>query len=222
MTSALIGSHGVIGQSLLDHMKFDLLFNRDNVETLLDYKIDQLVIAAPSGARLAINKNGTQDHTDVQQIVFTISQCNIEQIVLFGSVDSVTAPDTPYGNNRQQLESGLTQHGNVTVYRLPTLIGPRIKKNMLFDLKHNQFLDQIDAGARLQWCILSDLAQLVQQARPGQIQNIVSEPIQNKEILQRFRPDVAVHSRPVSLSYNQQPWTYDRETIFQAMEDYLK
>lgn len=223
MTTALIGSHGVIGQSLLDHMQFDLVFNRNNIETLPDRNIDLLVIAAPSGARLSINtNNGPQDLKDVQQIVDLVAKSNIQHTVLFGSVDSVTAPHTPYGQNRQQLETGLAQHNNLTVYRLPTLIGPRIKKNMLFDLKHNQFLDQIDAGAWLQWCCLSDLADLVKQASPGQIQNIVSEPIQNKEILMRFRPEIALTYKPVSVCYNQQPWRYDRETIFQAMEAYLQ
>jgi hypothetical protein len=218
--TALIGT-GVIGQSLQDHMTFSHVFGRHNIHTLAEYKFDQVIVAAPSGNRLAINKGNTSDCDDIDAIVCALRAARPQHVILIGSVDAVTAAHTEYGLNRLNLEIALQSVADVSVLRLCTLIGSRIQKNALYDIKHKQFLNEIDAGAWLQWCLLDHLPQLINHAQPGTVMDVVSEPIQTKEILARYIPDQQFNSRQVSPYYNQQPYCYTKQEIFAAMDQYM-
>jgi hypothetical protein len=225
MIRALVGHSGVVGCSLLAQQSFDLLFDSKNIHTLPEHKIDQLVVAAPSGNRLAINTDPAahqQDQDNIQQIISQVYRCKPAQVVLFSSVDAVTAPDSNYGQNRHWLEQGMQRYHSATVYRLCTLIGAEIRKNILYDIKHGQFLDQINSESEFQWCLLADLGHLVHTALPAQTLDIVSEPIVNADIIARFCPELTPRPRPRPVKYCQQPYRYSREQIFQAMEAYLQ
>jgi hypothetical protein len=221
---ALIGSNGTIGQSLLDNMNFDAVFNSDNLEKIKEQTWNLVVCAAPSGNRLAINRGQTQDFKDCETIVNTLAQCKIKQLVLIGSVDAETAPDSVYGRNRAWLEQELSQTHATSILRLSTLIGSRIKKNVLFDLKHNLFLDSLDRAAQLQWCILDDLPQQIDISLQGKcsIRSIVSEPINNSQIIDRFFKHITTGHTESTVCYDQRPYVYSQAEIFAAMEKYLK
>lgn len=221
---ALIGSNGTIGRSLLDQMSFDALFNSDNLEKIADHDWEMVVCSAPSGNRLKINQGQTQDFQDCKDLVKTLSKCKIDKLILISSVDAVTAPDTEYGRNRAWLEQELKQIHKTYVLRLSSLIGSQIKKNVLFDLKHGVWLDYLERDAQLQWCILNDLSQHINQClagHPGSI-NIVSEPINNIEIINKFFPHIKAGCSSSSIRYNQQPYIYTKQQILNAMEEYLK
>lgn len=221
---ALIGSNGTIGQSLLDNMHFDAVFNSDNLEKIAEHDWDLVVCAAPSGNRLAINRAQTQDFQDCVVIARTLAKCNIKRLVLISSVDAETAPDSLYGRNRAWLEQELSKAHNTYILRLSTLIGKRIKKNVLFDLKHNLFLESLDRHAELQWCILDDLPLQIYisiNSTPG-TRNIVSEPIKNISIIEQFFPHITKGKESSTVHYNQQPYVYTQADIFAAMEKYLK
>jgi hypothetical protein len=171
---------------------------------------------------MLVNQNPTPDSNNVWQITEAVKRGRPKHTILFSTVDSVVAPHSAYGRNRQQLEQNLMAVTELTIYRLSTLIGPTIKKNILYDIKHKQHLEAVDAGAWLQWCLLDDVAKLVHWAQPGQVVDVVSEPIQNRELLELFAPDVPVRYTATSANYNQQPWCYSRQQIFSAMEQYLQ
>jgi len=224
MIQAVVGHSGVVGRSLLAQQEFDLLFDSKNIHTLSNHKIDLLVVAAPSGNRLAINRDAEthqQDQANIQQIITQVYRCRPGHVVLFSTVDAVTAPDSNYGQNRRWLEQGMQRYHATTVYRLCTLVGSQIKKNILYDIKHGQFLDQINSESEFQWCLLDDLGQLVSTAQPGTVKDIVSEPIVNGDILRRFCPDQELRSTSSTVKYSQQPYVYSKQEIFQAMEAYL-
>lgn len=221
---ALIGSNGTIGQSLLDNQHFDAVFNSDNLQKITHHAWDLVVCAAPSGNRLAINRGQTQDRTDCESLVAMLKQCHTKKLVLISSVDTQTAPDSIYGRNRLWLENELANAHHTHILRLSTLIGKRIKKNVLFDLRHGLFLNSIDRDAELQWCVLNDLSRQIDISlndTPG-IRNIVSEPIKNSEIIDRFFSHLSADQTHSTVRYNQQPWIYTKEDIFSAMEQYLQ
>lgn len=220
---ALIGSNGTIGQSLLDTRQFDAVFNSDNLAQITHQDWSLVVCAAPSGNRLAINRGQTPDITHCEAIVDVLSKTKIDRLVLISSVDAVTAPQSVYGANRAWMEKELTKTHTTYILRLSTLIGHRIKKNVLFDLKHKLFLDSLDRDAELQWCILQDLSQQIDislSTGPG-ARNIVSEPISNRQIIDRFFPQITTGHNHSTVRYNQQPYVYTQEDIFFAMELYL-
>jgi len=219
---ALIGSRGVVGQSILAHTDFESVFNRDNLDLLLPNHFESIVIAAPSGSRLMINNSSAQDDQDITQIVTAVQRSKCARVILFSSVDAVVMPNTPYGRNRQRLEHELSDICDITVFRLSTLVGSAIKKNLLYDIKHQQFLNFVNAGAWQQWCLLDDLSRFVDWAQPGQILNIVSEPIQNQDLLRRFCPTQALNFVQHNVNYDLEPWCYTQQQIFEAMEKYLQ
>lgn len=221
---ALIGSNGTVGRSLLSQMTFDAEFNSDNLEKIAESSWEMVVCSAPSGNRLKINQGHTQDFQDCEALVNTLSKCKINKLVLIGSIDAVTALDTEYGRNRAWLEQELKQIHKTYVLRLSSLIGSQIKKNVLFDLKHGVWLDNLERDAQLQWCLLNDLSRQIDQCiagAPGSI-NIVSEPINNIEIINKFFPHIKLGCSSSSVRYNQQPYVYTKQQIFNAMEEYLK
>ena len=138
--------------------------------------------------------------------------------------DAETAPGSLYGRNRAWLENELSKAHPTHVLRLSTLVGTRIKKNVLFDLKHGLFLDSIDRSAELQWCILNDLPHQIDislASAPGS-RNIVSEPIKNVDIINCFFAHITTGKDSGAVRYNQQPYVYTQAQIFSAMEQYLK
>jgi hypothetical protein len=205
-------------------MHFDAVFNSDNLQKITETNWDLVVCAAPSGNRLAINRGQTHDIKDCKAIVDTLSQCQTKKLLLIGSVDAETAPDSTYGRNRAWLEKELLKIHATYILRLSTLIGKRIKKNMLFDLKHRLFLDSLDRDAELQWCILDDLPQQINDCLAGDpgITSIVSKPINNIQIINRFFPDITSGYSNSTVRYDQRPYVYTQEQILQAIERYLK
>lgn len=219
---ALVGSRGVIGQSILDCMHVEHEFNSDNINTLKDYKIDQLIIAAPSSNRLYVNQNQQEDTNSIDKIVNAVAQAKPKQVTLIGSLDSAVRPDTPYGFNRLRLEQLLKEISPTTVLRLSTLIGSRIKKNLLYDIKHNQYIEHIDPNSVLQWCLLEDLPNIIASTPIGHTVNVASVPIKNQDIIACFRPDLNLSVKSNSAYYDQGPYIYSRDQIFAAIEKYLK
>jgi hypothetical protein len=218
---ALIG-RGTVGHALLAQRDFDCVFDSSNIDTMLANHFESVVIAAPSGNRRTVNQNSAQDDRDVEQIVEAIRRVRPPRCILFSSVDAVVSPHTAYGHNRKFLEQSLAGLTELTVFRLSTLIGDTIKKNILYDIKHQQHTHEIDTGAWLQWCLLEDLSRLVDWAQPGQAVNIVSEPIQNQELMQKFCSGVNSSYATHSVNYNLEPWCYTKQQIFEAMEFYLQ
>jgi nucleoside-diphosphate-sugar epimerase len=223
--NVLIGSRGTVGRSILDQVDVDLVFNSDNIACLTNQLIDTVYLAAPSGNRFAINQNRGRDEDDFLQIKKSLSQCKVKQIVFISSVDAVVAPNSRYGCNRLNMESWIRDnHFNYYIIRLSTLIGQHIKKNIIFDLKNKQYIDQIDHGAKIQWCVLDTLVDQINQATQNNQReiNLVSQPIANWEIVQEFFPEWYREPTESHVFYDQQPYWYTRKQIFNAIRQYLR
>jgi hypothetical protein len=142
--------------------------------------------------------------------------------VLISTVDVITDPTSLYGQNRLLLENFIKTNFDHVILRLCTFIGQHIKKNMLFDLKHNVYINQIDMGAKIQWCILDDLPRLIKNSLINSQINVVSVPIENQEISDEFFPSVQLSKQSNNKCYNISPYLYNRSQIFAAIREYLK
>lgn len=221
MTQGLIGSNGVIGKALLSQISVEHTFNHRTIRQISNLEFDRLIIAAPSGNRRLINSGLIDDYSSVVEIVESVKLSKPKSIVLISSVDSIVNPTTIYGRNRLLLEETICNIAPTSILRLSSLIGHNIQKNVLFDIKHNKFLEFIHPDTTLQWCILDDLAELVNNSSAGQMLNIVSEPISNREVFEYF--GISGGSNTVKpMNYNVTPYMYNKHQIFSAMEQYLK
>lgn len=225
---AVIGSRGVIGNVIVNAFSPVATFNSDNIYQLPAKSYDTIICAAPSGNRRVAEQDPGADKRNIQTIINALEQTQSNRVVLISSIDTVLYPNTAYGANRLYLENFvLSLPSKSHVIRLCTLIDPTIKKNMLYDLKHWQFVDQINCQSQLQWYNLANLPRDIQQSIDQDIEAItlVSEPIINQEIISRFFPqhqaEIGVNPG-TKLKYNITPYQSTCEEIFAVMEKYLK
>jgi hypothetical protein len=197
-------------------------FNSANINTIKNYRFDTVYVAAPTGNRLWANANAEKDIKNIQELYSQLRQGYIDRVILVGTVDSILRNHVPYGHNRSWFENQLTQHFNTYTLRLGALIYPTIKKNVLYDLKHGQYLDNINLNTQLQWYNLDNLHRDICFSLISDLQerNLVSEPIFNWEIAERFFPDYKLKSAD-AVNQSVAPYSENKEDIFQAMGKYL-
>lgn len=223
---ALIGSRGTVGSALIDQMSFDQLYNSDNIETIKHQTFDLLVCAAPSGNRLDVNQNPESDMKSIDRLINCLNTVTAKHFVLIGTVDAVTFSQSAYGYHRLRLERFVQNRFDYhTVLRLSTLIGPTIKKNVLFDLANQCYLDSLDPDSELQWCSLNTLAQEISHCVEQQIalKNLVSEPVINKEIVEMFFKELSnnIGTKVEHKKYNLTPYCLTKQQVFAEIEKYL-
>jgi len=228
---ALIGSTGLIGGVLKSSLTFDLEYNSSNINDIQGRHFDTVYCAAPSGNRLLASQYPEQDTCNVYSLIENLKTITADRFILISSGDVVVLPESVYGNNRGQLEKFVkTQFDNHHVIRLCTLIHPDIKKNILYDLKHSLYLDQINSKEVRQYYPLHKLIGDINTVIDNNIQdiNLVSEPIENQTIIDHFFPGVQVNStpsKPYNLSCGKLPfgrYNFTKSQTFDYIEQYLK
>ena len=143
--NALIGHTGLIGSVLGASFDIESTYNSVNIDQIQNFHFDTVYCAAPSGNRFLANQQPTQDISNIQYLVSNLRTITADRFVLISTVDAVHAPESVYGGNRLALEHFAQTHfEQCHVVRLCTLIHPTISKNLLFDIKHRQYLDCIN------------------------------------------------------------------------------
>jgi hypothetical protein len=222
---AIVGSTGLIGSMYKQHYSTADGYSSENIEQLPHTHYDLVICTAPSSNRRWAEQHPEADAATVDQLISVFNRAQIKQLVLIGTVDSIQYSNSVYGANRLRLEQAVKKHADHYIVRLCTLIDPAIKKNVLFDLKHNQFVESIDSRNRLQWYCLRDLPADVDRIRETGTRDctLVSEPIATSEIIARFFPELLTGTTTgTPMVYNIQPYMYNKEYIFNCMEQYLK
>ena len=106
------------------------------------------------------------------------------------------------------------------IIRLCSLIGDNIKKNVLYDLKHNQYISQINFNDVCQWYPLNNLVDDISKTTQKET-NFVSEPIPNSIIIENFCPEMVNHVRHEKHNhYEIKPYMYTSEYILSEMKKY--
>lgn len=221
--NGIIGSTGLIGNYLKTSVEFDCEFNSNNIHNIKHASFDTVYISAPTGNRLAVSNDPTADLNNINQLIEHISTASVQRLVLIGTVDSIVRSHLPYGSNRLYMENRLkTLFDNVYILRLSSLIHKNISKNMLYDLKHSQYLDKINADSSLQWYDLTNLATDINFSINNKLheRTLVSEPIVNREIINQFFPEIQVTGLTVT-TQNIQPYYYSKLDIFNSIKKYL-
>jgi len=212
----IIGN-GLVGAALHTQLSHSTLYDRVNSLDLPRYSHDVLVVAAPTGNRLAVSADPSKDLLDCKQLAQLVMECDYVKLVYISTVDvyptrsslnndpSISSPQAVYGNNRWWLEGTLAKMPNSHIIRLPSLIDQSLKKNLLYDLKTGRWLHKICLDSCLQWYPLQrlgdDLTQILLRNR--RYQNLTSPPIPNREIVQTFFPKLLS-----TLENNQLPAVY--------------
>jgi hypothetical protein len=199
----LIGNTGLIGQTLLDYIKFDAEFNSKNLKNInnIDVNGSELYLSCLPATKWKVNKDVVGDLNNIINIFNVINQFAYKKVVLFSTIDVYC--DSPllsdeetipifkslnYGSNRYLFELMVNnlKCNNIQIFRLPALFSNRIKKNILFDLLHNNNVDNININSKFQWYNLKNLFNDIIKFDSSGTYNFFTQPIKTEKIIELF------------------------------------
>jgi len=211
---ALIGHTGFVGGNLLRQHRFETCFNTSNIETIAGREFGTLVFSGAQAKKWWANQNPVEDRAGIQRALDAMRGVTAQCVVLISTIDVVpqvpgadegfdcAAHRThPYGEHRLWLEQELrARYPGLLTVRLPGLFGRDLRKNILYDLLHDNQVNKIDPAARFQFydltALWSDIAR-AQQAGLSLV-HLVPAPVLTGDIITRFFPAANVATPPTS------------------------
>ena len=171
MTSALIGHTGFVGANLARQHRFDACFNSKDIEGIAGRSFDLVVVSGMPGTMWIANRDPDADRAALDRLAGCLVKAHAGQVAIMSTIAVYPAPtevneespiergaQTPYGRHRLMLEQTVAEHFPYALaVRLPNLFGRGIKKNVVFDLLHNNEVHKINAASVYQYYNLDRL-----------------------------------------------------------------
>jgi nucleoside-diphosphate-sugar epimerase len=191
-TSALIGPTSFIGTSLARQRAFDELFNPIDLEQVAGRSFDLVVCSGAPDAKWRADADPAADRDDIECVVTALEHANIRKLVLVSTTEVFlnpvdvdedspvpTAGLHPYGRNRRWLEQICASRFDSLIVRLPSLYGPGLTKNVLFDLLHDNAVSTIDSRGLYQFYDVGRLSRDIDMALSAELDvvHLVTEPV---------------------------------------------
>jgi nucleoside-diphosphate-sugar epimerase len=200
---ALIGHTGFVGSNLLRAGGFDSMFNSSNYRDIAGRRFDEVVCAGVAAAKWIANKEPEADRAGIAALTDVLAQADIGRFVLISTIDvypdpgmavdetfdPAGQPNHAYGTNRLALEKWVAaRHADHLIVRLPALFGPGLKKNVLFDLLHDNGVEKINPAGRFQFYPVKRLAADIATAAAADLRlvNLFTEPVAMSTIIERY------------------------------------
>jgi hypothetical protein len=201
--SALIGHTGLVGSTLARSRSFKSLFNSKNIGEMCGNHYSSVVCAGVRAEKWVANRNPAQDWDNIQKLINVLEKISCDHFTLISTVDVFAdtqgadektyagSNNAPYGLHRFQLEEWVRERFRVhKIIRLPGLFGAGLKKNILFDLIHDNSLENVSLGSSFQWYPLRRLARdldVIESHGPDLI-HIATAPVPTDELVERLFP----------------------------------
>lgn len=228
MSSALFGHTGFVGSNLTRQHSFDAVYNTANASESSGREYDLVVFSAARAEKWRINQDPAADLEHMHDLQTLINGVTAKKFVLISTVDVyktavgvdesspvVTDGLHTYGLHRHQLEEYTRrQHPEALIVRLPGLFGPGLKKNVIFDLLHDNNVDRIHADGSFQYYNLDHLFADLTLAIAADLKlvNLTSEPVLTAD-LAKHAFGLNFDNRPDGSS----PGNYDMRTQHAAI-----
>lgn len=207
--SALIGFTGFVGGTLHRAGAFDLLVNSKNTDDLRGGSFDLVVCAGVPAEKWRANQEPERDRSTIASIRDALGAAKIGEFILISTIDVYCDPGEPkdeegvadssrnhaYGRHRLELEHwAADRFAKTRIIRLPALFGEGLKKNVVYDLLHDNRTEKINPSSIFQWYPLRRLPSDIARIRASDIDliNLFPEPIETAEMLAAFFPDAKV------------------------------
>jgi nucleoside-diphosphate-sugar epimerase len=226
MADALVGHTGFVGGHLARQRRFDLLFNSKNIQDIAGCEFDLLVCAGAPAEKWRANRDPDADLRAIQGLAQPLGKTRSTKVVLVSTVDVYPAPigvdedslvvpaESAYGRHRLMLEKFLQDHFDTLVVRLAGLYGSGIKKNVIYDLLHNNQVEKIHVEGIFQFYGLDRLWRDIQLALGAglRVVNLATEPVSVRD-LARHAFGLEFDQRPAGST----PARYDMQTKHAAL-----
>lgn len=165
MTNALIGFSGFVGSTLLKQAQFEVLYRSANIGEIEGREFETVVCAGAPAQKWIANREPEADRQKIEGLIEHLKTILCKTFILISTVDVFKSPigvyeDTiidetglqPYGLHRRLLEKFVENHfPNYLIVRLPGLVGPGLRKNVIFDFLNTNNLESIESRGVFQF-----------------------------------------------------------------------
>lgn len=200
----LIGSSGFVGSNLAARHAFTDLFRSSNIGEIRGRRYDLLICAGAPAEKWKANQQPEKDRANIDGLIQNLAETRASTAILISTVDVYpvmrgvdesydceSLPNHAYGTNRLHLEKAFrSMFAGAHIMRLPALFGPGLKKNVIYDLLHDNCLDAINPGSTFQYydvtALWDDLGVVQENRLP--LVNLVTEPLGTKTIVDTYFP----------------------------------
>jgi hypothetical protein len=224
MNKALIGFSGFVGSTLLKQASFEFLYRSTNIGEIEGKAFDTVICAGAPAQKWIANREPEADREKIDGLIAHLKTIQCETFILISTVDVFKNPlevdeDTPidesglhpYGLHRRLLEKFVESHfSRYLIVRLPGLVGPGLRKNVIFDFLNDNNLHSIDSRGVFQFYPMINLwydIQIALDAGLGLV-HLTAEPISVADVsAQGF-------GKPFEQAQANSPAVYDMRTRY--------
>jgi len=234
MNDALVGCSGFVGSTLRKQHRFDHHYRSTDIEAIAGRQFDVVACAAAPAQKWLANREPEADRKTIEALIAHLGTVTCRTFVLISTVDVFGHPvgvdeDTPvddrnlhpYGLHRRLLEQFVEwRFPDRLIVRLPGLVGPGLRKNVIFDIQHDNNLHSIDSRGVFQFYPTVNLWYDIRTARQAGLKlvHLTAEPVSVSEIAD------AGFGRPFHQILTGTPAAYDLRTrhagLFGAQGNY--
>jgi nucleoside-diphosphate-sugar epimerase len=198
MSSALIGSTGFVGTSLLRQRVFDRHFHSANIDALANERYSLIVCAGAPAQKWIANHDPAADRARLESLLGALASVECERLVLISTVDVFANPiavdeNSPvdesglhaYGKHRREIELLVERRfPEMLIVRLPGLVGPGLRKNAVYDFHNDNNLSAVDSRAVYQFYPMVRLWQDIEVALSAGLRlvHLTAEPVSAAEV----------------------------------------
>lgn len=196
--NALIGHSGFVGSLLLRQTDFAGQFRSTNIGEVGITDWDTAVCAAAPAAKWIANRDPAADRANIDALIGNLDRVQCRRFILISTVDVFCSPigvdeNSPveeeglhaYGLHRRLLEKFVeSRFENYLVVRLPGLVGPGLRKNVIFDFLNDNNLHVIDSRGVFQFYPMINLWYDIQIAIQHGLSlvHLTAEPVSVAEV----------------------------------------
>jgi hypothetical protein len=191
--NALIGFSGFVGSTLLKQVPFESLYRSTNIRDIEGQSFDTVVCAGAPAQKWIANREPEADRQKIEGLIAHLKTIQCKTFILISTVDVFISPigvdeDTAveeaglhaYGLNRRLLEKFVENHfTSYLIVRLPGLVGPGLRKNVIFDFLNDNNLHATDSRSVFQFYPMVNLWYDIQIALEAGLKlvHLTAEPI---------------------------------------------
>ena len=221
MNKALIGHTGFVGTTLKAQTKFSSQYRSTDIDEIRGKSFDTVVCAGAPAQKWIANQKPDQDLANIEALISHLDQVDCDNFILISTVDVFHNPvgvneDSTidedqlhaYGKNRRLLEKFVQQRFSKNlIARLPGLVGPGLRKNVVYDFLNNHDLEKIDSRGIYQFYPMVNLWHDLQTATDVALNlvHLTAEPVSVADLHQLgFGSEFSNHLQSTPASYDMQ------------------
>lgn len=247
-SQALIGHSGFVGSTLKKQHSFSHLYRSTDIHTISGGAFDLVVCAGAPAQKWIANQQPENDLACIEILMGALRTIRARQFVLISTVDVFMAPvgvdetstvETdglhPYGAHRRILETFVEDHfEHSLIVRLPGLVGPGLRKNIIYDILYNNDPHKVDRRAVFQFYpmvnLWFDLQSALSAGHP--LVHLTAEPISVADVSEQgfgqpFKHQIENKIPPVYdfqtvHAGDHSPYQYSKRESLQAIRAYAQ